>query len=186
MDSEYSRCYTAFQPSAVTSCAGTKHRNTAMTMVAKRGHVRVHNNSPTAAHDDDSSPSYSMIWSARRFFRKRSGSPWGRRDSTAMWVLLQTGRARASNLRPLGVSVMIQLRRSAGLTVIVSKRRRCNGLRAAVRVVRSIPSSDATALMSGGSGRFRDIISENCPLVSAIGRSAPSKRRASALAARCT
>ena len=46
--------------------------------------------------------------------------------------------------------------------------------------------SDATAAMSGGSGRFRDIIRENCPFVSPTGRRASSKRRASALAARCT
>jgi hypothetical protein len=123
---------------------------------------------------------------ARRFFRKRSGSPSGRRASTATLVLLQTGTACVSNLRPSEVRVMMRLRRSAGSTLILSKARRCNGLRAAVNVVRSIPSSDATAPMSGGSGRFRDIISENCPLVSPIGRSASSKRRASALAARCT
>lgn len=123
---------------------------------------------------------------ARRFFRKRSGSPSGSRASTAMWVLLQTGTARASNLRPFGFSVTMRLRRSAESTCILSKPRRANGFRAAVNVVRSIPSSDATAPKSGGSGRFSDIISENCPLVSPIGRSASSKRRASALAARCT
>jgi hypothetical protein len=59
-------------------------------------------------------------------------------------------------------------------------------LRAAVNVVRSIPSKEATVPMSGGLGRFKDIISENWPLVSPIGRNASSKRRASALAARCT
>ena len=61
-----------------------------------------------------------------------------------------------------------------------------NGMRAAVNVVLSISSSDATAPMSGSSGRLRDIINENCPLVSPLGRSASSERRASALAARCT
>ena len=123
---------------------------------------------------------------ARRFFRKRSGSPSRRRASTAMWVLFQTGTAHASTLRPLGVSVIVRLRRSAESTLILSKPLCANGLRAAVNVVGSIPSSDATAPISGGSGRFSDIISENCPFVSPIGRSASSKRRASALAARCT
>ena len=79
----------------------------------------------------------------------------------ARWVLFQMETARASKLCPFGVSVMIRLRRSAGSTVILSKRRRCKGLRAAVNVVRSIPNSEATAPMSGGSGRLRDIISEN-------------------------
>ena len=59
-------------------------------------------------------------------------------------------------------------------------------MRAAVNVVLSISSSDATAPMSGSSGRLRDIINENCPLVSPLGRSASSEHRASALAARCT
>lgn len=121
-----------------------------------------------------------------RFFRRRSGSPSGRRVSTAAWVLLQMGTARASSLCPLGVRVRTRPRRSVGATVILSRRRRCNGLRAAVNVVRSIPSSDATGPMSGGFGRFRDINRENWPLVSPTGRSASSKRRASARAARCT
>lgn len=103
-----------------------------------------------------------------------------------MWVFLQMGTARASKPRPLGVSVITRLRRSSGGTVILSRPRRCNGLRAAVNVVLSIPSSFAAPAMSGGSGRFSDIISENCPLVSPTGRRASSKRRASALAARCT
>lgn len=81
---------------------------------------------------------------------------------------------------------MTRPRRSAGLPVILSRRWRCNGLIAAVSVVRSIPSSVATADMPAGSGRFKDIISENCPLVIPSGRNASSKRRASALAARCT
>jgi hypothetical protein len=78
------------------------------------------------------------------------------------------------------------LRRSFGSAEILSRCLRCNGLRAAVNVVRSIPRRDETAPMSGGLGRFRDIMSENWPLVSPIGRRASSKRRASALAARCT
>ena len=120
---------------------------------------------------------------ARRFFRKRSGSPSGTSASIAMWVLLQTGTARASNLRPLGVSVITRLRRSVWSALILSKPRRCNGLRAAVKVVRSIPSSDATAPIAGGSTRFSAITSENCPLVSPIGRSASSKGRGCALTA---
>ena len=52
-------------------------------------------------------------------------------------------------------------------------------------IVRSIDRSDATDPMPGGSGRFSDIIIEYCPLVRPSGRSAWSKRRASALAARC-
>ena len=63
--------------------------------------------------------------------------------------------------------------------------RRCSGLSAAVSVVRSMDSSDATDPMLGGSGRFSAIIIENCPLVMPSGRSASSKRRASARAARC-
>lgn len=123
---------------------------------------------------------------ACKFRRKRSGSPGRSRASTAACVFLQIGMALTSTLRPSGVSVITRPRRSAGSTVILSKRLRCNGLRAAVNVVRSIPSSEATALMSAGSGRFSDISSENCPLVSPAGRSARSKRRASALAARWT
>jgi hypothetical protein len=64
--------------------------------------------------------------------------------------------------------------------------RRSRGLSAAVNVVRSIASSVATDAIPGGSGRFRDIMSENCPFVRPMGRSASSKRRARDLAARCT
>ena len=124
--------------------------------------------------------------SARRFFRRRSGSPWPRRASTATWVLFQTGTARASNLRPFGVKAIRRLRRSDGSVVILSSPRRRKGLRAAVSVVGSIASSAATAPMVGGAGRFRDIINENCPFVRPIGLSASSKRRAKARAARCT
>ena len=69
--------------------------------------------------------------------------------------------------------------------MILTRARRSKGLRAAVKVVRSIASSDATAAIAGGFGRFNDIMSENCPFVRPSGRSASSKRRASALAARC-
>src|SRR3546814_19151755 len=54
----------------------------------------------------------------------------------------------------------------------------------AVRVVRSIASSVATDPIVGGSGRFNDFSSENWPLVRPAGRSASSKRRDSAPAAR--
>jgi hypothetical protein len=64
--------------------------------------------------------------------------------------------------------------------------RRSSGFNAAVSVVRSIASKDATGPMGGGSGRFRDIKSENCPFVSPNGRNTSSKRRANARAARCT
>ena len=57
----------------------------------------------------------------------------------------------------------------------VTRARRSRGLRAAAQVVRSIASSDATAAIPGGSGRFRDIKSENCPFVRPRGRSASSK-----------
>ena len=51
-------------------------------------------------------------------------------------------------------------------------------------VVRSIARSAATEPIDGALGRFSDISSENCPLVSPTGRSASSKRRARARAAR--
>ncbi len=124
--------------------------------------------------------------SARKLLRRRSESPSRRSASTAVWVFFQTGTARASNLRPFAVRVIRRPRPSAGSAVILSKPRRRKGLRAAVNVVRSIASNEATAAIPGGCGRFRDIISENCPFVRPNGRSASSKRRASALAARCT
>jgi len=77
------------------------------------------------------------------------------------WVLFQMGTARASNLRPFDVRVSKRERRSLGFAVMLSRARRCKGLRAAVKVVRSIASSDATAAIPGGSDRFRDINSEN-------------------------
>lgn len=124
--------------------------------------------------------------SVRKFFRRRSGSPKGSRASTAAWVLVHTGTARASNFLPLGVNASKRARWSWWSGVILIRLRRRSGFRAAVKVVRSMASNDATALMVGGSGRFKDIISENCPLVRPSGRSALSKRRASARAARST
>src|ERR1700751_2524929 len=42
--------------------------------------------------------------SIRKFFRSRAGSPGERRSSTAAWVLVHTGTARASNFLPWGVN----------------------------------------------------------------------------------
>jgi len=64
--------------------------------------------------------------------------------------------------------------------------RRSSGFKAAVSVVWSIARSAVTDPMEVGAGLFSDIIRENWPLVSPKGRSASSKRRASARAARCT
>ena len=124
--------------------------------------------------------------SARKLFRRRSGSRSPSKPSIARWVLFQTGTARASNLRPFGVNVIRRARRSCGSGLILSRARRRNGLRAAVKVVRSMASSDATSAIPGGFGRFKDIMSENCPFVRPNGRNASSNRLASALAARCT
>jgi hypothetical protein len=124
--------------------------------------------------------------STHRLFRSRSASPLRRSASTAACFFFQIGTARASALRPLAVSFIRRPRRSTGSAMIRTSPRRRKGLRAAVNVVRSIASSDATAFIPGGSGRFRDTMSENCPLVSPTGRSASSKRRASARAVRCT
>ena len=124
--------------------------------------------------------------SVRKFLRRRSGSPAPRRASTAAWVLVHTGTARTSNCFPRGVNSSRRARWSSWPFVILIRRRRRSGFRAAVNVVRSIASKDATAPIVGASGRFKDIINENCPLVRPSGRSAVSKRRASARAARST
>lgn len=121
-----------------------------------------------------------------RLVRNRSASPSGISFSISSCVLCHTETARASNPRPLSVSVNIRLRRSAGSGEIFSSPRCSSGFKAAVSVVRSIASSDATGRIDGGSGRFSDINSENCPFVSSNGRSASSNRRARARAARCT
>jgi hypothetical protein len=122
--------------------------------------------------------------SVRRFFRRRSGSPGPRRASTAAWVLVHTGTARASNFLPCGVNCSTRARWSSWSVVILIRLRRRSGFRAAVKVVRSIASNEATAPIVGGSGRFKDTISENCPLLRPSGRSALSKHRASARAPR--
>jgi hypothetical protein len=121
---------------------------------------------------------------ARKSFRSRS--PSRRSTSIAACVFFHIGTALVSNLRPCAVRIIRRPRRSAGSGVILTRPRRCRGLRAAVKVVRSMARRDATAVIPGGFGRFRDSSSENCPCVRPMGRSASSKRLASALAARCT
>jgi hypothetical protein len=123
---------------------------------------------------------------ARSSRRNRSAPPSGISFSISSWVLCQTGKARASNRRPLSVSINIRLRRSAGSGEIFTSPRCSSGFKAAVSVVRSIESNDATGRIDGGSGRLSDINSENCPFVSSNGRKASSNLRASARAARCT
>ena len=73
-----------------------------------------------------------------------------------------------------------------GPRLTFTRPRRSSGLTLAVTVVRSMASRAETSLMLGGCGRLSDIRSENWPWVSASGRNASSKRRASARAARCT
>jgi hypothetical protein len=122
----------------------------------------------------------------RKFFLRRSGSPRSRRASTAACVLVHTGTALASSFFPCGVNSSRRVRRSPWFVMILIKRRLCSGFSAAVKVVRSIASNDATDPIVGAAGRFKDIISENCPLVRSSGRNALSNRRARARAARCT
>ena len=124
--------------------------------------------------------------SVRKFFRRRSGSPGSSRPSTAAWVLVHTGTARANNFLPCGVNSSKRERWSSRFVVILISLRRRSGFRAAVKVVRSIARSEATEPIVGASGRFNDINNENCPLVRPSGRNALSKHRASARAARCT
>jgi hypothetical protein len=124
--------------------------------------------------------------SVSKFFRRRSGSPGPRRASTEAWVVFHTGTARASNFLPCGVNCSRRARWSSWSVVTLIRLWRCSGFSAAVKVVRSIASKEATAPIVGASGRFKDTISENCPLVRPSGRSALSKRRASVRAARST
>jgi hypothetical protein len=123
--------------------------------------------------------------SARRVSLRRSSSPRPKPASTAAWVLFHTGTARASSFFPFGVNSSRRVRWSSWSAVILIRPRRRSGFRAAVNVVRSITSNEATDPMLGASGRFKDINKENCPFVRSSGRSAVSKRRASARAARC-
>ena len=122
----------------------------------------------------------------RKLLRRRFRSPSGSRPSSCRWVRSQMGTALANNVIPFGARVIKRLRRSPGSAVTVTNPRLCNGFSAAVKVVRSIASKDATAAIAGGSGRFSDISNENCPFVRSRGRRASSKRRARARAARCT
>ena len=124
--------------------------------------------------------------SACKLLRKSSGSPFGMRCSISRWVRSHTGTARASRLSPLAVRIKIRFRRSEGFWEILTNPRRSKGFKAAVRVVRSMASREATGPIGGGSGRFNDISRENCPLVSPKGRRTSSNRRAKARAARCT
>jgi hypothetical protein len=118
--------------------------------------------------------------------RRDWGSPLGISRSTSRWVLSQTGTALASNCWPLPLSCIIRLRLSAGSGEIFTSPRRTRGFNAAVNVVRSMASREATGPIGGGTGRLRDIKSENCPFVRSNGRSASSNRRAKLRAARCT
>ena len=124
--------------------------------------------------------------SVYKLFLRRPGSPGPRRASIAAWVLVHTGTARASNFLPCGVNCSRRARWSSWSVVILIRLRRRSGFKAAVKVVRSIASNVATDPMVGASGRFKDTISENCPFVRPRGRSALSKHRASARAARST
>ena len=124
--------------------------------------------------------------SRRKLLRRRSGSPGLSRVSRASWVLVQTGTATVSTFLPRGVNSSKRARWSSHFLLILIRLRRCSGLSAAVKVVRSMASNDATAPMLGASGRFKDINSENCPCVKSRGRNAWSKHRASDRAARCT
>lgn len=123
---------------------------------------------------------------ARRLFRRAFQSKVGTSFSISSCVRCHTGTARARSLRPFSVRMRTRLRRSDGSDSTVTRPRRSRGFNAAVRVVRSMASREATGPIGGGSGLFSDMSSENCPLVSSKGRSASSKRRASARAARCT
>lgn len=124
--------------------------------------------------------------SACRLPRRRMESTSSRSASTSTVVCSQTGTAVASRVLPCGVSFSRRPRRSEGFVTTLTRPRRTSGLSAAVKVVRSMASSDATDAMSGGSGRFSDISRENWPFVRPNGRNASSKRRARARAARCT
>ena len=123
--------------------------------------------------------------SARRSARRRSGVGPASRRSISAWVRRHTGTAACNRARPAGVKVRRRIRLSASSTATVTRPRRSSGFRLAVKVVRSIASKADTSPMLAGCGRLSDISSENWPLVSPSGRSAASKRRATARAARC-
>lgn len=115
-----------------------------------------------------------------------SGSPSGMSSSSSWCVCSHTGIARIRIACPLLVSCRVRLLRSDGSAEILTKPRLSNGFKAAVSVVRSMASRDATGPIGGGAGRFSAMSRENCPFVRSNGRSTSSKRRANARAARCT
>ena len=122
---------------------------------------------------------------ARRSARSSSQSDRSRSSSIAAWVRFHTGTAATRRTRPGGVNVTRRVRLSASSIVTLTSPRRSRGFKLAVNVVRSIASRADTLPMVGGSSRLSDISSENCPFVRPNGRSAASKRRATARAARC-
>jgi len=123
---------------------------------------------------------------ARRCRRRRSGVSSSSCASIAACTRRHTGTAAARVARPSVVSDNRRRRRSPASGRIATSRRRRSGLSAAVRVVRSMASSAATAAMSGASDRLSDISNENWPLVKPTRRKASSKRRARTRAARWT
>ena len=73
----------------------------------------------------------------------------------------QIGTALANRVLRFGVRVIQRLCRSSGLAATVTNPGLSNGCRAAVNLVRSIATKDATAAIAGGWGRFGDISSES-------------------------
>ncbi len=69
--------------------------------------------------------------------------------------------------------------------VTTTRPRRSNGLSAAVSVVRSMASSDATDAIPAGFGRFSDIMSENLPVGQPSGRRTPRRNGARSARAAC-
>ena len=72
---------------------------------------------------------------------QRIGTRTGQRRSVSACVRVHTGAAAASSARPAAVNTNWRPRLSALSTLILTKPRRCSGLRLAVRVVRSMASS---------------------------------------------
>lgn len=103
----------------------------------------------------------SLQESARKLLRSSSGSRSGISCSTSSCMRFHSGSARARRLHPSSVSFRMRVRRSDWSLNIFTNPRRSSGFRAAVKVVRSIASRDATGPIDGGSGRFSDIKREN-------------------------
>ena len=93
--------------------------------------------------------------------RRRFGSLFGTSPSISWWVPSQIGTALANRVLPFGVRVIQLLPRSPGSAATVTNPGLPNGFRAAVNLVRSIATKDATAAIAGGWGRFSDVSSEN-------------------------